>query len=74
MENLARADGVKTTAQVLIRWGLQKGFVVIPKSSNPRRIVENAQVFDFELSDADMRALDGFDENLRTCWDPTNAP
>jgi diketogulonate reductase-like aldo/keto reductase len=74
MENLSRADGIKTTAQVLIRWGLQKGFVVIPKSSNPRRIVENARVFDFELSDADMRALDAFDENLRTCWDPTNAP
>jgi diketogulonate reductase-like aldo/keto reductase len=74
MESLSRADGVKTTAQVLIRWGLQKGFVVIPKSSNPRRIVENAQAFDFELSEADMRALDGFDENLRTCWDPTNAP
>jgi diketogulonate reductase-like aldo/keto reductase len=74
MENLSRPNGVKTTAQVLIRWGLQKGFVVIPKSSNPRRIVENADVFDFELSAADMRALDGFDENLRTCWDPTNAP
>lgn len=64
----------KSTAQILIRWGLQKGFVVIPKSSKPRRIVENAAVFDFELSDEDMRALDGFDESLRTCWDPTNAP
>jgi diketogulonate reductase-like aldo/keto reductase len=74
MENLSRGDGVKTTAQILLRWGLQKGFVVIPKSSNPRRIVENAQLFDFELSDADMRALDALDENLRTCWDPTNAP
>ncbi len=74
LENFARPDGVKTAAQVLIRWGLQKGYVVIPKSSNPRRIVENAQVFDFELSDEDMRTLDGFEENLRTCWDPTNAP
>ena len=74
MENLSRPEGVKTTAQVLIRWGLQKGFVVIPKSSNPRRIVENAQVFDFELSNADIRTLDGLEENLRTCWDPTNAP
>jgi diketogulonate reductase-like aldo/keto reductase len=74
MENLSRGDGVKTTAQILLRWGLQKGFVVIPKSSNPRRIIENAQLFDFELSDADMRALDALDENLRTCWDPTNAP
>jgi len=74
LENFSRSDGVKTTAQVLIRWGLQKGFVVIPKSSKPRRIVENADVFDFELSDADMRTLDTFDENLRTCWDPTHAP
>ncbi len=74
LENFSRPDGVKTTAQVLIRWGLQKGYVVIPKSSNPRRIVENADVFDFELSDADMRTLDGLEENLRTCWDPTNAP
>ena len=74
LENFARPDGVKTTAQVLIRWALQKGYVVIPKSSKPRRIVENADVFDFELSGEDMRALDGFEENLRTCWDPTNAP
>lgn len=74
LENLARPDGVKTTAQVLIRWALQKGYVVIPKSSKPRRIVENAEVFDFELSEEDMRTLDGFEENLRTCWDPTNAP
>jgi diketogulonate reductase-like aldo/keto reductase len=74
LENFARPDGVKTTAQVLIRWGLQKGYVVIPKSSKPRRVVENAGVFDFELSEEDMRTLDGFEENLRTCWDPTNAP
>ncbi|HTM08233.1 MAG TPA: aldo/keto reductase [Verrucomicrobiae bacterium] len=74
LESFSRPGGVKTTAQVLIRWGLQKGFVVIPKSSKPRRIVENADVFDFELSAADMRVLDSFDENLRTCWDPTDAP
>lgn len=74
LEQFSRPGGVKTTAQMLIRWGLQKGFVVIPKSSKPRRIVENADVFDFELSAADMRVLDSFDENLRTCWDPTHAP
>src|SRR5262249_3897204 len=74
LENFARPDGVKTTAQVLIRWALQKGYVVIPKSSKPRRIVENADVFDFRVSEEDMRTLDGFEENLRTCWDPTNAP
>jgi diketogulonate reductase-like aldo/keto reductase len=48
--------------------------VVIPKSADRRRIFENADVFDFEISAEDMRILDGFNENLRTCWDPTNAP
>jgi diketogulonate reductase-like aldo/keto reductase len=48
--------------------------VVIPKSANPKRIVENADVFDFEISPADMELLDGFNEDLRTCWDPTDAP
>ena len=64
----------KSTAQILIRWALQHGLVVIPKSSNRRRIFENADVFDFEISEEDMRLLDSFDENLRTCWDPSNAP
>jgi diketogulonate reductase-like aldo/keto reductase len=64
----------KSPAQILIRWALQHGLVVIPKSANHRRILENADVFDFALSAADMRLLDSFNENLRTCWDPTNAP
>ena len=64
----------KSTAQILIRWALQHGFVAIPKSSNLGRILENADVFDFKISDEDMRLLDGFNENLRTCWDPTGAP
>ena len=64
----------KSTAQILIRWALQHGLVVIPKSSNRRRIVENADVFEFEISEDDMRLLDSFNENLRTCWDPSDAP
>jgi diketogulonate reductase-like aldo/keto reductase len=64
----------KSTAQILIRWALQHGLVVIPKSSNRRRILENADVFDFEISRDDMRLLDSFDESLRTCWDPSDAP
>jgi diketogulonate reductase-like aldo/keto reductase len=64
----------KSTAQILIRWALQHGLVVIPKSSNRRRISDNADVFDFEISEEDMRLLDNFNENLRTCWDPSNAP
>jgi diketogulonate reductase-like aldo/keto reductase len=64
----------KSTAQILIRWALQYGLVVIPKSSNRRRILENAAVFDFEISHDDMKLLDTFNENLRTCWDPSDAP
>ena len=64
----------KSPAQILIRWGLQHDFVVIPKSAKRQRIIENADVFDFAISAADMQTLDSFNENLRTCWDPTRAP
>lgn len=64
----------KSAAQILIRWALQRNTVVLPKSANPARIAENAAVFDFEISAADMQTLDGFNEDLRTCWDPTHAP
>jgi len=56
----------KTPAQVLIRWGLQKGTISIPKSARRERIIENSQVFDFSISSRDMERLDGFNENLRT--------
>jgi 2,5-diketo-D-gluconate reductase A len=49
----------RTTAQVIIRWHLQHGVVVIPKSEREERIVANAQVAGFTLSDQDMAELDG---------------
>ena len=63
-----------TPAQVMIRWGLQRSVVEIPKSANPGRIRENAGVFRFELNPAEMDALDHLDEGFRTSWDPTTVP
>ncbi|KAJ6143981.1 hypothetical protein N7471_003434 [Penicillium samsonianum] len=60
----------KTPAQVLIRWSLQMGFVPLPKSATPKRIRENADVFDFELAAEDMKLLDT-GEYSPTDWDPT---
>src|SRR4051812_22459432 len=55
----------KTPAQVVLRWGLQHGRSVIPKSTKPSRIAENIDVFDFELSADEMAAIDGLDTGRR---------
>jgi diketogulonate reductase-like aldo/keto reductase len=62
--NIASKYG-KTTAQLLIRWALEKQY---------DRIIENANVFDFNISEEDMDTLDTFNEDLVTGWDPTHAP
>ena len=51
----------RTPAQVLLRWGIEKGIPVIPKSTHRERIAENAQIFDFRLSDQDIAELDALD-------------
>ena len=56
----------RTPAQVLLRWCLQHGLPVIPKSTHRERIAENAQLFDFTLSDEDMAALDALDKTRGT--------
>ena len=61
LARIAERSG-RTPAQVLLRWAVQRGIPVIPKSTRRERIVENAQIFDFALSDADMEALDALDE------------
>ena len=64
----------KTPAQILIRWAIQRGMVVLPKSVNEGRIIENFSVFDFEISDSLMKRLDDLNESFVTCWDPHNPP
>tara|TARA_A100001015_G_scaffold231223_1_gene261764 strand:+ start:494 stop:1342 length:849 start_codon:yes stop_codon:yes gene_type:complete len=61
----------KTVAQILIRWSLEKGFITLPKSVHSERIKENSLVFDFSLSESDMKELALLDEGLHTGWDPT---
>ena len=61
---IAAAHG-KTPAQVMLRWHLQQGRSVIPKSTKPHRIAENIDVFDFDLTDDELAAIDGLDTGQR---------
>uniref|UniRef100_A0A1A8N6S2 NADP-dependent oxidoreductase domain-containing protein n=2 Tax=Nothobranchius TaxID=28779 RepID=A0A1A8N6S2_9TELE len=61
----------RSPAQVLLRWAVQQGVPVLPKSSDPVRIQQNAEVFDFSLSQADMDRLTALDRGHRYCWDPS---
>jgi len=71
--DLARRSG-RTPAQVLLRWNVQHGNVVLPKSAHPARIAENAKIFDFQLDEQAMAQLDALDEGLVTGWDPADQP
>jgi diketogulonate reductase-like aldo/keto reductase len=68
---IARKHG-KTVAQVILRWNAQSGVVAIPKSANPGRMAENAGIFDFALTEAEMAAVDALDRGERSGADPFN--
>ena len=62
----------KTPAQIILRWDIQKGVVTIPKSSNKERIISNGDIFNFEISDEDMKKIDSLDKGYRIGADPDN--
>lgn len=64
----------KSYAQIMLRWALQQDVVIIPKSINPKRIKENIDIFNFQLSDEDLELLKNQDKNLHTCWNPELVP
>ena len=64
---IAKAHG-KTAAQIVLRWNLQRNVSAIPGSSNPAHIKENTEIFDFELSDSDMKAIAALDRHEKHEW------
>lgn len=64
---IAQAHG-KSSAQVILRWNLQKGVVVIPGSSNPEHIQENTELYDFELTEEEMGKINGLDRGEKHDW------
>jgi 2,5-diketo-D-gluconate reductase A len=69
IEAIARRVG-KTPAQVVLRWHIQRGDIVFPKSVTPERIKENIEIFDFELPGEDVEAISALNRNERTGADP----
>lgn len=73
LEEIGRKAG-KSASQVMLRWALQHGTVPLPRSSQEDHIRENFDVFDFQLSNEDMEAIDKINQTERTAWDPTDLP
>lgn len=67
ISKIAETHG-KSSAQVILRWNLQKGVIVIPGSSNPDHIQENTELYDFELSDKEMKQINNLDRNEKHDW------
>ena len=64
----------KSYAQIMLRWCIEQGLVVIPKSVTPSRIKENAEIFNFDLTADELEKLSKQDRDLRTCWSPVHVP
>lgn len=67
ISSIAESHG-KSSAQIILRWNLQKGVVVIPGSSNPDHIQENTELFDFELTEDEMEQINALDRNEKHDW------
>jgi 2,5-diketo-D-gluconate reductase A len=65
IEAVARAND-RTPAQVVLRWHVERGSIIFPKSSSPRRLEENFEIFDFALSEEDMNRISALDRDERT--------
>ena len=64
ISGIAAAHG-KTSAQIILRWQMQAGFIAIPGSGDPDHIAENYDIFDFELSDGEMEQIRRLDRHQR---------
>ena len=71
IRNIAQKYG-KSPAQVTLRWEIQRGLIVIPRSKNPAHIAENIHLFDFTLANDDMVAINALNQNQRI--NPKNDP
>lgn len=71
LQELAQKYG-KSPAQIVLRWDIQTGVITIPKSTTPSRIVENSEIFDFELSEEDMTRISALNKDQRFGADPDN--
>ncbi|MEJ6400064.1 aldo/keto reductase [Nicoliella lavandulae] len=69
IQKIADAHG-KSVAQVILRWHLQRGVAIIPKSNTPERVQQNTDVYDFKLSDTEMQAINALNQNKRNGDDP----
>jgi len=74
LQKISKKHG-KDVSQVLVRWSLQRGFVPLPKSAQPTRVVSNADLYDFELDSSDMEEINGLDQgkNGAISWNPVDA-